>query len=108
MVEDHVLLRQGTGELLEREEDLEVVAEPGDGEEAVRLVSQHRPDVVLQEYLTAGRLGIVGMHERARLLGGSLLIQSAPGSGTTVTVDVPLQRPPKPAYEHLCAVIDVT
>jgi signal transduction histidine kinase len=36
-----------------------------------------------------GKLGLIGMHERARLLGGTLLIQSEPGEGTTVIVDVP-------------------
>jgi signal transduction histidine kinase len=35
-------------------------------------------------------LGLFGMRERATLLGGSLTIESAPGSGTTVFVDVPL------------------
>jgi len=49
LVEDHVLVRQGTRELLEREPDLEVVAEAGDGEEAVRLAEVHRPDVILMD-----------------------------------------------------------
>jgi signal transduction histidine kinase len=35
-------------------------------------------------------LGVFGMRERASLLGGSLTIESAPGSGTTVFVEVPL------------------
>jgi len=49
LVEDHVLVREGTRELLDREEDLEVVAEAGDGEEAVRLAALHRPDVVVMD-----------------------------------------------------------
>ncbi len=36
-----------------------------------------------------GKLGIMGMHERARLLGGSLKIQSHPGRGTQVIAEVP-------------------
>jgi len=47
LADDHVLVREGTRELLEREEDLEVVAEAGDGEEAVRLAASQRPDVAL-------------------------------------------------------------
>jgi two-component system sensor histidine kinase DegS len=39
---------------------------------------------------TAGKLGLMGMHERARLLDGTLTVRSEPGKGTTVTVDVPL------------------
>ena len=35
-------------------------------------------------------LGVFGMRERATLLGGTLTIESAPGGGTTVFVEVPL------------------
>jgi len=37
----------------------------------------------------AGKLGIVGMLERAELLGGTFRIESTPGGGTTVSVDIP-------------------
>ncbi len=37
-----------------------------------------------------GRLGLYGMEERASLVGGHLTVESAPGSGTTVVVEVPL------------------
>jgi signal transduction histidine kinase len=37
-------------------------------------------------------LGHASMRERARLLGGTLEIESAPGRGTTVNVQVPLKR----------------
>ncbi|RLC65738.1 MAG: DNA-binding response regulator [Chloroflexi bacterium] len=47
LAEDHVLVRQGTRELLEREEDMEVVAEAGDGKEAVLLADNERPDVAI-------------------------------------------------------------
>jgi two-component system NarL family sensor kinase len=36
-----------------------------------------------------GRFGIVGMRERARLLGGSLHIESGPGDGTRIEAEVP-------------------
>lgn len=51
----------------------------------------------MEEYLASGRLGLVGILERARLLGGTLLIQSAPGSGTTVVVDVPVEGHARPS-----------
>jgi signal transduction histidine kinase len=37
-------------------------------------------------------IGLVGMRERAGLIGGELTIQGAPGQGTTVTLRVPLRR----------------
>ncbi len=36
-----------------------------------------------------GKLGLAGMQERARLLGGSLTVQSEPGRGSTITVELP-------------------
>lgn len=37
------------------------------------------------------RLGLFGMQERAALLGGRLMLESAPGRGTTVFVEIPLE-----------------
>lgn len=49
LADDHPMLRQGIRELLERERDFEVVAEVGDGEEAVKLASELKPDVVIMD-----------------------------------------------------------
>ena len=37
----------------------------------------------------AGRFGLIGMSERARLLGGTLRLESSPGRGTVVDVTIP-------------------
>ncbi len=37
-----------------------------------------------------GHFGVVGLSERARLLGGSLKLETGPGEGTRVAVDVPV------------------
>ncbi len=47
IADDHAVVRQGTRSLLEREEDLEVVGEAGDGEQAVKLIEQLKPDVAI-------------------------------------------------------------
>lgn len=49
LAEDHVVVRQGTRQLLEREEDFEVIGEAGDGEQAVELATQLKPDVVIMD-----------------------------------------------------------
>jgi two-component system sensor histidine kinase DegS len=45
----------------------------------------------VDELFATGRLGLIGMYERAQLLGGALRIQSEPGSGTTITVEIPVR-----------------
>jgi len=44
----------------------------------------------VSDLAAAGHYGLMGMQERAELIGGRLSIQSAPGSGTTVELRVPL------------------
>jgi signal transduction histidine kinase len=44
-----------------------------------------------------GRLGLVGVSERARLLGGTCEIHSRPGGPTRVAVELPRWRPAAPA-----------
>ena len=47
IADDHAFVREGTRRILEQETDLEVVAEAGDGDEAVKLACDLKPDVVL-------------------------------------------------------------
>ncbi len=49
LVDDHPLFRQGLRRVLEAEEDLEVIMEVADGEEALRLAKQLAPDVVIMD-----------------------------------------------------------
>ena len=47
IADDQGMMRAGLRSLLDGERDIEVVAEAGDGEEAVAAVRRHRPDVAL-------------------------------------------------------------
>jgi two-component system, NarL family, response regulator NreC len=49
LVDDHAIERQGVRSLLDAQPDIKVVAEAGDGLEALPLVSQCHPDVVVTE-----------------------------------------------------------
>ena len=43
----------------------------------------------VEEMVSAGRLGLMGMYERARLLNGHLQMTSEPGKGTKLVVRLP-------------------
>jgi signal transduction histidine kinase len=43
------------------------------------------------------RLGLAGISERVRLLGGAVEIETSPGAGTTVRATLPQWRPSTPA-----------
>jgi DNA-binding NarL/FixJ family response regulator len=58
LADDHVLVRQGTRELLEHENDLLVVGEAGDGEEAVELAANLHPDVIIMDIAMPKMSGI--------------------------------------------------
>jgi DNA-binding NarL/FixJ family response regulator len=49
LAEDHVVVREGTRELIQHEDDMEVVGEAGDGEEAVALAPRTKPDVIIMD-----------------------------------------------------------
>jgi DNA-binding NarL/FixJ family response regulator len=51
LADDHALFRAGIRALLLTLKGMEVVAEAGDGREAVRLCQTHRPDVVLMDIM---------------------------------------------------------
>ena len=80
LADDHALVREGIRRVLEEDPDFEVVAEAADGEEAMTLAREHRPDVAvvdismpnasgfevtarLQAEVTSTRVLILSMHD---------------------------------------------
>lgn len=49
LVDDHAMVRQGLKSILDLYDDIEVVGEAADGEEAVELTQAHRPDIVIMD-----------------------------------------------------------
>jgi DNA-binding NarL/FixJ family response regulator len=58
IVDDQALVREGIRSLLALTDDIEVVADAADGDEALTLVERHRPDVLLLDLRMPGRDGI--------------------------------------------------
>ena len=51
LVDDHLVVRMGLSTLIGLEKDISVVGTAGNGKEALRLVRQHRPDVVIMDLM---------------------------------------------------------
>jgi DNA-binding NarL/FixJ family response regulator len=58
LADDQDLVRAGFRALLDAQDDLAVVGEAGDGEEAVQLARRHRPDIVLMDIRMPGSGGL--------------------------------------------------
>ena len=58
LADDHHLMREGLRTLLEKESDMAVVAEAGDGRSAVRLAREMKPDVIIMDIAMTDLNGI--------------------------------------------------
>ncbi len=58
LVDDQTLVRQGIRSLLELSDDISVIAEAGDGMQAIERIPQARPDVVLLDMRMPGMTGL--------------------------------------------------
>ncbi|MDK2798450.1 MAG: hypothetical protein PWP27_30 [Clostridiales bacterium] len=58
IADDHSMVRQGLKQIVELEEDMEVVAQAANGDEAVNLAMEIQPDVILMDINMPGMNGI--------------------------------------------------
>jgi DNA-binding NarL/FixJ family response regulator len=58
LADDHTLVRQGIRQFLEEAGDITVVGEGASGEEALRLVAEHRPDIAILDVQMPGMGGL--------------------------------------------------
>jgi len=78
LADDHHIVRAGIRQLLESAQDIQVIAEAGDGEEAQSLIQQHKPDVAVLDIQMPKASGIeVTRWVRSHLPGVGVLILTA-------------------------------
>lgn len=58
LVDDQMLVRSGIRGLLELNRDIRVIGEAGDGDQAIQVIADARPDVVLLDVVMPGRSGV--------------------------------------------------
>lgn len=88
LADPHLMFREAVRALLERRGDCEVVAEVADGNEALRVVLEHEPDLVISE-ATLPRLTGIEVARRARKQGsGARFLFLTANDGPRVVEDV--------------------
>jgi DNA-binding NarL/FixJ family response regulator len=85
IADDHAVVRQGLRTFLELQDDVEVVGEAADGEEAVELVASTEPDVVLLDLVMPRLDGIEAIRRiRARCPATRILVLTSFADDHTV------------------------
>ena len=75
LVDDHPLIRQAVRTILEKEQDISVVGEAGNGEQAIELTEKLSPDVVIMDFSMPGMNGLEATRRiKARFPGVSILV----------------------------------
>ena len=88
LVDDHMLVRRGFRRLLEDDPTIEVVAEAGDGQEAVDLAMLHKPRVVVMDFALPSMNGALATQR---------IVTALPD-----TVVLMLSMHPEPVYVRNC------
>jgi signal transduction histidine kinase len=74
---------------------VEVQLEEADDDRLVMKVRDNGRGISEEDQVKTTSFGLVGMRERAMLIGGEVTLQGSPGKGTTVTLRVPLPKKDK-------------
>jgi DNA-binding NarL/FixJ family response regulator len=88
LVDDHLLVRRGFRRMLEDDPGIQVVAEAGDGEEAVEMALRERPDVIVMDFGLPSMNGAVATRR---------IIEREPDAAILI-----LSMHPEPTYVRNC------
>jgi two-component system NarL family response regulator len=63
IADDHTVVRDGLVAIIKQENDMDVVADAGDGQQAVELWKKHRPDITLMDLRMPGADGVNAIYQ---------------------------------------------
>ncbi len=89
------IAQEASNNIMKHAQATQVVTTVELADSAIRMTVQDdgkgfKPPTPVNHLAAMGKLGVIGMYERARLLGGTLVVQSEPGQGTKVIVNAPI------------------
>jgi two-component system, NarL family, response regulator LiaR len=74
LADDHAILRKGTRQLLENEQDMTVVGEASNGEEAVRLATELKPDIIILDVAMPKMNGVEATKKIKEILPSTIIL----------------------------------
>jgi DNA-binding NarL/FixJ family response regulator len=81
VVDDHFMVRMGLSSSLNAESDMKVIAEAGNGEDALAAYRQHRPSLVLMDVRLPGMSGAAAVAGITREFPDALILMLSTHSG---------------------------
>ena len=88
LVDDHAVFRQGLATILRNEPDLQVVAEASDGQIAIEMVREHRPDLVLMDISMPNLDGVAATRQIIAEFPGTKIVALSVHSGKRFVRDM--------------------
>jgi two-component system, NarL family, response regulator LiaR len=74
IADDHPIVRSGLTITINAEEDMELVAEASNGDEAVARIAEHRPDVIIMDLKMPGKDGLQAIKEVTEMTPGARIL----------------------------------
>lgn len=74
VADDHGIVREGLRSIIEKIEEMQIVAEAEDGLEAISLAREHRPDIVVMDVTMPNLNGIEATRQIVRTVSGTKVI----------------------------------
>ena len=87
IVDDHEIMRDGLMEVIGQTDDLKVVAQAADGEQAVRIALEVEPDIVIMDVFMPGKDGIDSCREIMEALPQTRVLVLTAATETDAVID---------------------